>query len=86
MTLYRHVPSITNFPVYLGNLDTLIDPFLDGWSDEEARRKLRLFLNYLDRTTPTPSAMPTWARRPPGRAACCWRCSPRCRTPSPTSR
>ena len=49
MTLYRHVPSITNFPVYLGNLDTLIDPFLDGWSDEEARRKLRLFLNYLDR-------------------------------------
>lgn len=50
MTLYRHVPSITNFPVYLGNLDTLIDPFLDGWSDEEARRKLRLFLNYLDRT------------------------------------
>ena len=26
MTLYRHVPSITNFPVYLGNLDTLIDP------------------------------------------------------------
>lgn len=27
-----------------------IDPFLDGWSDEEARRKLRLFLNYLDRT------------------------------------
>ena len=28
--LFRHVPSITNFPVYLGNLDTLIDPFLDG--------------------------------------------------------
>ena len=25
MTLYRHVPSITNFPVYLGNLDSLRD-------------------------------------------------------------
>ena len=48
--LYRHVPSITNFPVYLGNLDTLIDPFLDGWSDEAAGKKLRLFLTYLDRT------------------------------------
>lgn len=50
MILYRHVPSITNFPVYLGSLDTLIDPFLDGLSDEEICKKLRLFLNYLDRT------------------------------------
>ena len=46
MILYRHVPSITNFPVYLGSLDTLIDPFLDGLSDEEICKKLRLFLNY----------------------------------------
>lgn len=50
MILYRHVPSITNFPVYLGSLDTLIDPFLGGLSDEEVCKKLRLFLNYLDRT------------------------------------
>jgi len=39
MILYRHVPSITNFPVYLGSLDTLIDPFLDGLSDEAASRE-----------------------------------------------
>ena len=50
MILYRHVPSITSFPVYLGNLDKMIDPFLDGHSDEEIKKKLKLFLNYLDRT------------------------------------
>lgn len=50
MSLYHHVPSITNFPVYLGNLDTLMDPFLDGLSDEEAKEKIKLFLNFLDRT------------------------------------
>ncbi|MEH7353791.1 YjjI family glycine radical enzyme [Neobacillus drentensis] len=50
MILYRHVPSITGFPVYLGNIDKLIEPFLEGVSDEEAKKKLRLFLNFLDRT------------------------------------
>lgn len=48
--LYRHVPSITGFPVYLGNLDRMIDPFLEEYSDEEIKKKLKLFLNYLDRT------------------------------------
>ena len=47
---YRHVPSITTFPVFLGHLDRLIEPFLDGVSDEEAEKKIRLFLIYLDRT------------------------------------
>lgn len=50
MTLYRHVPSITNFPVYLGNLDYMIDPFITDVSDEEVVKKLKLFFNYLDRT------------------------------------
>ena len=48
--LYRHVPSITSFPVYLGNLDKMIEPFITGYSDEEVKKKLKLFLNYLDRT------------------------------------
>ena len=34
--LYRHVPSITSYPVYLGSIDRLIEPFLEGVSDEEA--------------------------------------------------
>ena len=50
MILYRHVPSITTYPVFLGDLDQLIEPFLDGVSDEEAEKKIRLFLRYLDRT------------------------------------
>lgn len=50
MTVYRHVPSITNFPVYLGDLDELLEPFIEGYSDEEVVNKLRLFFNYLDRT------------------------------------
>ncbi len=50
MILYRHVPSITTYPVYLGDLDQLIEPFLEGVSDQEAEKKLRLFLRYLDRT------------------------------------
>jgi len=48
--LYRHVPSITSYPVYLGNIDKLIEPFLNGVTDEEAEKKLKLFLIYLDRT------------------------------------
>ncbi len=48
--LYRHVPSITSYPDYLGSIDRLIEPFLEGVSDEEAEKKLRLFLIYLDRT------------------------------------
>ena len=28
--LYCYIPSITTKPVYLGNLDKIIDPFLEG--------------------------------------------------------
>lgn len=50
MIIYSHVPSVTSFPVYLGNLDRLLNPFLDGLTDEEIKKKFKLFLNYLDRT------------------------------------
>ncbi len=48
--LYFHVPSITTKPVYLGNLDKLIDPFLEGLTDDEVLPKLERFLVYCDRT------------------------------------
>ena len=50
MTLYHHIPSITNFPVYLGNLDYLLEPYAKDLSDKEIKEKLTLFLNFLDRT------------------------------------
>lgn len=50
MMIYHHVPSITSFPVFLGSLDYLLEPYADGLSDEEIKSKLRLFLTFLDRT------------------------------------
>lgn len=47
---YRHVPSITSFPVFLGNIDKIIEPFLKGLTDDEVSKKIKLFLIYLDRT------------------------------------
>lgn len=50
LTLYYHIPSITTMPVYIGNLDSLLDPYIDGLSDDEVKDKFKLFLNYIDRT------------------------------------
>ncbi|MBU0927019.1 MAG: YjjI family glycine radical enzyme [Spirochaetes bacterium] len=48
LVLYRHVPSITTFPVYLGDIDALLQPFV---ADEaEARKAIGLFLLSIDRT------------------------------------
>ena len=38
LTMYRHVPSITSFPVFLGELDNLLEPFTLKLSKEEAKK------------------------------------------------
>ena len=48
--LYQNVPSVTGRPVYVGQLDRVFDPFLDGLSDEEILPRFKRFLNYIDRT------------------------------------
>ncbi|WP_373898262.1 YjjI family glycine radical enzyme [Haloimpatiens sp. FM7315] len=48
LILYRHVPSITSFPVSLGNIDTLLEPYVND--EEEAFRAIKLFLLHIDRT------------------------------------
>ena len=50
MILYHNVPSITNYPVYIGDLDVLLDPYMKDVSDERAKKLLRLFFLNIDRT------------------------------------
>lgn len=50
--IYHHVPSVTNIPVYLGQLDDVLLPYVDGLDEETVYRKLRLFWIMLDRTLP----------------------------------
>jgi YjjI family glycine radical enzyme len=46
----RHVPSVTNFPVFIGFLDQLLEPFVSQEDRKTAKKKLGLFLRYIDRT------------------------------------
>lgn len=51
--LYHHVPSITTYPVYFGDIDSLLLPFLDeGWDDARLDRAIRRLWRFLDRTIP----------------------------------
>lgn len=49
LILYKHVPSITSFPVYIGNLDTLMDPYLSGDEDRDYKA-IKRFFKHIDRT------------------------------------
>ncbi len=46
---YCHVPSITTYPVYLGDLDKLLEPFVLRENRDYAKKVLRLFLRSIDR-------------------------------------
>lgn len=48
LILYSHVPSITSFPVFIGHLDRLIDPFITD--PEQDYIKIKRFLNHVDKT------------------------------------
>lgn len=50
LIFYKHVPSVTNYPVFVGELDKLLEPFIDDVSEEEAKKLLKMFLIHLDRT------------------------------------
>jgi YjjI family glycine radical enzyme len=49
---YTQVPSITGYPVWLGDLDTLLEPYVADVGDAELHRRLRLFWISLDRILP----------------------------------
>ncbi len=48
LILYKHVPSITTMPVYLGNIDYLLEPFIEN--EDEAYLAIKLFLKHIDST------------------------------------
>ena len=51
--LYGHVPSVTTYPVYLGDLDSLLEPFVPAsMSDDDLDARLRRFWRQLDRLLP----------------------------------
>jgi len=50
--LFAHVPSITGYTVYLGNIDKLMLPYIGELSEEEIYKKIKLFWIYIDRVLP----------------------------------
>jgi YjjI family glycine radical enzyme len=51
--MYANVPSVTTYPVYLGDLDTVLAPFVDDTiTDAELDEALRRFWIMIDRTLP----------------------------------
>ncbi|HEX3020860.1 MAG TPA: YjjI family glycine radical enzyme [Lachnospiraceae bacterium] len=48
LIFYKNVPSVTNFPVYIGNIDELLEPFVTD--EKEAKKAIKLFLTHIDRT------------------------------------
>jgi YjjI family glycine radical enzyme len=52
LVMYSQVPSITGYPVYLGDLDTLLEPFAADVDDDRLHRSMRRFWIALDRMIP----------------------------------
>ena len=50
--LYHHVPSVTSMPVFLGHLDTLLQPYVRILTQDEVDNRIKRFWRYLDRTLP----------------------------------
>lgn len=50
--LYSQVPSITGFPVYLGDIDRLLEPFAGEVEDAQLYQQLKLFWRGVDRMLP----------------------------------
>ncbi|MFT5880169.1 MAG: YjjI family glycine radical enzyme [Moritella sp.] len=50
--IYHHVPSVTNIPVYLGQLDEILLPYVGELDEATVYRKIKLFWIMLDRTLP----------------------------------
>ena len=52
LIMYSATPSITGYPVYFGDLDALLLPYIEGAIDEDLYAKLKRFWISLDRMFP----------------------------------
>jgi YjjI family glycine radical enzyme len=52
LSMYSQVPSITGYPVFLGDVDRLLEPFAEGVDDETLTKLLRLMWVTVDRSFP----------------------------------
>ncbi len=52
LIFYHHVPSITSFPVYLGNFTHIFKPFEKDADNPLTKEILREFLKHIDKTLP----------------------------------
>lgn len=50
LIFYKHVPSVTNYPVYVGQLDELLEPFIHTVDEAQAKKLLKMFMIHIDRT------------------------------------
>lgn len=50
LIMYKHVPSVTTFPVFLGELDALLEPFVVKEDRAFAKKILKNFLLHIDKT------------------------------------
>ena len=50
LIFYKHVPSVTNYPVFLGQLDELLEPFIDTVDEAQAKKMLKMFMTHIDKT------------------------------------
>jgi YjjI family glycine radical enzyme len=52
LSMYSQVPSITGYPVYLGDVDRLLEPYAEGVADDELRKLMKLMWVTIDRSLP----------------------------------
>ncbi len=50
LIFYKHIPSITSYPVYLGNFTEIFAPFEKDADKKETEEALKLFLKHIDKT------------------------------------
>ena len=50
LIIYKHVPSVTSFPVFLGDLGDLLEPFVLKEDRAFAKKVLKMFLLHIDKT------------------------------------